>query len=419
MLEIILKKERGKSLSYEELALIFNSYLEDKVSDELMTRLLKAICVKGLTYQETKDLTEIFIKSGEVIDWGSLRVIDKHSTGGIGDKVTLILTPVLASLNIKVAKMSGRALGYTGGTIDKLEAIPNFKTSLSIEEFKKEIEDIGMAITSQTGNLCPLDKKVYALRDVTGTVSSLGLIASSIMSKKIASGAKAIYLDIKVGKGALVKNLKEARCLAKMMIAIGRSYERKVVCFLTNMDIPLGNRVGNQLEVMEALDILKGKESGRLYDLVVLIASKIVMDEQGVTFSKAKELVTTAFNSGKAYNKFLEFVRYQGGDLTKMENNFKVTDVLALKNGYLTNIDSLIIGEASMALGAGRVKKNDKIDYQAGVILKKKIGDYVKKGEVICSLVGSKKIDLNFLSKAFTYSKFKRKRKDLILDVIE
>ena len=419
MLEIILKKERGKSLSYEELALIFNSYLEDKVSDELMTRLLKAICVKGLTYQETKDLTEIFIKSGEVIDWGSLRVIDKHSTGGIGDKVTLILTPVLASLNIKVAKMSGRALGYTGGTIDKLEAIPNFKTSLSIEEFKKEIEDIGMAITSQTGNLCPLDKKVYALRDITGTVSSLGLIASSIMSKKIASGAKAIYLDIKVGKGALVKNLKEARCLAKMMIAIGRGYERKVVCFLTNMDIPLGNRVGNQLEVMEALDILKGKESGRLYDLVVLMASKIVMDEQGVSFSKAKELVTTAFSSGKAYNKFLEFVKYQGGDLTKMENNFKVTDVLALKNGYLTNIDSLIIGEASMALGAGRVKKDDKIDYQAGVILKKKIGDYVKKGEVICSLVGSKKIDLNFLSKAFTYSKFKRKRKDLILDVIE
>ena len=417
--EIIGKKVKGKELSFDELAFFFDGYVDGVINDDEMTLLLKAICKNGLTDDEIFNLTDIFINSGEVMDLSDLgMVVDKHSTGGVGDKTTLILAPIVASCGVRIAKMSGRALGFTGGTIDKLESICGFRVDLSDEEFKEEVRNLNMAITSQTGNLCPMDKKVYALRDVTGTTESIGLIAVSIMSKKIASGANKILIDVKVGQGALIKKIDDARELARIMIAIGNKYKKEVRCILTRMDNPLGDNIGNKIEVMEVLDILKNKKVNSLSYLVKQMAGLLVSMGKNITVDEALEEVEFVIKEGLAYNKFLEFIDYQGGEVDDLKFDVKGREVSSLKNGYIKEIDSHILGLLSMKLGAGRIKKNDKIDYNAGIILKKNVGDYVKKDEVVAELYGDKEVCLDDFYKAFKLSYFKPKKNNIILEII-
>lgn len=414
MLEI-RKLENKEKLSYKELDNLFNGYLNNKIDDDEMTKVLKLICKNGLSPEETFDLTDIFINSGEVFPKNN-SFIDKHSTGGVGDKTTLIVLPILASLNIKISKMSGKALGYTGGTIDKLNSI-GVKTDLTKEEFYNSIGKTNMVISSQTSNLCPMDKKVYALRDVTGTTKSIPLIATSIMSKKIASGAGKILIDIKVGKGALVENKKEARELADLMIKIGKKYDRKVICMLTRMDNPLGTNIGNILEVEEVVDILKNGKTNNLSNLAVkmsfLMYKMAKKDSSDESILKSIEKV---LKDGSAYEKFEKYVSLQGGKLDFSKEEPMV--IRSLKSGYIKSINSRIIGETSMALGAGRVNKKDKIDYRAGVVLTKSVGDYVKKGDVLCELYG-KEIDYNKVYDAYKFSLFRPLKHDIVIEVIE
>ena len=410
----IEKLKRKEELSYEELDKIFTGYLNKKVTDKQMTKVLELICENGLSDQEVIDLTDIFVKSGEVFPKNT-SFIDKHSTGGVGDKTTLIVLPILASLNVKVSKMSGRALGHTGGTIDKLESI-GVKTDLTKKEFYDSIEKNNMVIASQTDNLCPLDKKVYALRNLTGTSKSVPLIAVSIMSKKIACGAGKILIDVKVGKGALVTTEKEAEKLANLMIKIGKKYNRKVVCMLTRMDNPLGNNIGNSLEVEEVVDILRNNKQNSLRDLSVAIAKEMYILARNVSKEIAEEKVLYSLNTGKGYKYFENYVKSMNGKLSIKERSF--TEVKSIKSGYIKNIDSKILGTYSMMLGAGRTSKKSKIDYNAGIILEKVAGCYVKKGDVLCKLYG-KEIDYGDIYDAYSFSLVKPKHKNIIIKVIE
>ncbi len=417
--EIINKKKNNEILSYEELSYFFNGYLNNEINDEEMTNMLKLICKYELTEQEIFDLTDIFIKSGEQLDLSSFKMtVDKHSTGGIGDKTTLILAPILASNDVKIAKMSGRALGYTGGTIDKLESIKNFNVNLDEKTFIKELKDINMVITSQTKDICPMDKKVYALRDVTNTTESISLIAVSIMSKKIASGANFILIDLKVGKGALIKNLKDAKKLAHIMKKIGQKYNKEVVCMLTKMDEPLGNNIGNSIEIMEVLDILDNKKENDLNELIIPMASIMISKAKKIDINKSKEEVIKSLNNKKAYNKFLEFVKYQNGNLNELKKDNNKQEVYSTKSGYIKSINSKLIGQTSMHLGAGRIKKDDKINYEAGIILNKKRGDYAKKGELLCTLYGKNKISIETILSAFKIGLLKPKKQSIIIEII-
>ena len=415
MNNIIKKISNKKILTYEEIKEFFIGYLNDLVSDEEMTLCLKLICKNGLSDKEIFDLTDIFINSGDVFPKNS-SFIDKHSTGGVGDKTTLIVLPILASLGVRISKMSGRALGYTGGTIDKLESI-GVKTNLTKKEFYNSIEKNNMVISSQTDNLCPLDKKVYALRDVTGTTKSVALIATSIMSKKIASGAGKILIDVKVGKGALIENEKQARELARIMIEIGKKYDREVICMLTRMDNPLGDNIGNKIEIMEVIDILKNNKQNNLSKLCIEMSSLMYSLSKNSSYEKGKEMVISSLKTGKAYKTFLNYIKAQGGTLPKNDNDSKY-EIKSKRNGYIKSINSMIIGETSMHLGAGRVKKTDKIDYDAGIILRKNIGDKVKKGEVLATLYG-KKLDTSTVYNAYKLQIFKPKVKDIIIDIIK
>ena len=415
MNNIIKKLSNKKILTYKEMKEFFIGYLNDLVSDEEMTLCLKLICKNGLSDKEIFDLTDIFINSGDVFPKNS-SFIDKHSTGGVGDKTTLIVLPILASLGVKISKMSGRALGYTGGTIDKLESI-GVKTNLTKKEFYNLVEKNNMVISSQTDNLCPLDKKVYALRDVTDTTKSVALIATSIMSKKIASGAGKILIDIKVGKGALIENEKQARELARIMIKIGKKYDREVICMLTRMDNPLGDNIGNKIEIMEVIDILKNNKQNNLTRLCIEMSSLMYSLSKNSSYEKGKEMVISSLKTGKAYKTFLNYIKAQGGTLPKNDNDPKY-EIKSKRNGYIKSINSMIIGETSMHLGAGRVKKTDKIDYDAGIILSKNIGDKVKKGEVLATLYG-KKLDTSTFYNAYKLQILKPKIKDIIIDIIK
>ncbi len=412
---LIEKLKEKNELSYEELEHLFKGYLENKVTDEEMTKVLKTICKYGLSENEVFSLVDIFIKSGDVLEENP-DFIDKHSTGGVGDKTTLIVLPILASLGVKIAKMSGKALGYTGGTIDKLNSI-GVKTDLTKEEFYTCLEDVGMVISSQTDNLCPLDKKVYALRDVTGTTKSVPLIAISIMSKKIASGASKILLDVKVGKGALVDNINDAKALANLMIKIGKKYNREVVCMLTEMDNPLGSNIGNSIEVLEVIDILKNNKQNNLTYLCKEMAALMLSMSKGYSKEEAMAQVEDAITNGKAYDKFCEFVYHQGGNL---EINLPDCEyILAKRYGYLNEIDSRKIGTISMNLGAGRKAKDDGIDYNAGIILKVEPGDDIKEGDILAKLYGKNKVAEDDVYDAFSISLFKKKQNDIILEIIK
>lgn len=415
--KIVDKKNKKQELSYKELDMYFNAYLNDKINDEVMTKLLKAICKNGLNDKEIINLTDIFIKSGDTLNLDYLGItVDKHSTGGVGDKTTLILAPLLASCNILMPKMSGRGLGYTGGTIDKLESI-NVNVNLSEKTFIKTVKDIGFCIISQTKNICLMDKKIYALRDVTNTTESIGLIASSIMSKKIACGASKIVIDIKIGNGALIKNYDDAIKLAKIMKKIGKHYNKEVICILTDMTNPLGSNVGNKIEVMEVLDILQNKKDNLLKSLVIDMATEIVMVVKNVSKKDAKKEVITNLENGKAYEKFITYVNRQNGNIDNLKLK-KGINVLSEKEGYLKEINALEIGKLSCKLGSGRVKKEDNIDYDAGVILKKEVGSYVKKSDILCTIYGKKQESID-IDKIFKISKNKPKKKEsLIIEII-
>ena len=389
ILEIINKKRLGKELSYKELDFFFNGYLNGDIADYQMSSLLMAICINGMSDEEIFALTKIFIDSGDVLDFSDIPGIkvDKHSTGGIGDKTTLVIVPIVASLGIPVIKMSGRGLGYTGGTIDKLESIPGYRTDLSDEEIIKQVHEIGAVITGQTACLAPMDKVVYALRDVTGTVSSIPLIASSIMSKKIASGADKILIDIKVGNGALLQTKKDAEKLSELMIKIGKVYHREVRTMVSDMNTPLGKCVGNSLEILEIIDILKGKEkNNNLYDLCILLATEMVSMGLNKSLEEAREMVIQSIHSGAAYAKFLEIVKYQKGKIDKVKVSDNTYRVRSKKSGVIKKINALELGKLSLELGAGKENIDDKIDYGVGIKLNKFIGDSVERGDLLATL---------------------------------
>ncbi len=387
--DIINKKRLGKELSYHELDVFFNGYLDGKVKDYQMSSLLMAICINGMNEEEVFSLTKIFIDSGDVLDLSFISgiVVDKHSTGGIGDKTTLIIAPIVASLGIPILKMSGRGLGYTGGTIDKLESIPGYRVNLSDEEVIKQVQDIGIVVTGQTASLAPMDKEIYALRDVTATVSSIPLIAVSIMSKKIAGGADKILIDIKVGNGALLHTKKEAEELSLLLKKIGKIYQKEVHTMISDMNVPLGFCIGNSLEVMEAVRVLKGEEIGNnLTKLCIDLSTELVCMAKNVSVQDAQDMVMQAINSGAAYQKFLELIKAQSGDLKGMPLSKKYKEIKAEQSGIIQNISAIKLGELSVLLGAGRLSKEDSIDYGVGIELKKQVGDQVKKGDVLAKI---------------------------------
>lgn len=392
ILDIIAKKRDKKELSKEEIEFFVKGYTDGSISDYQAAALVMAIYLNGMTDRETADLTVEMAYSGDVLDLSKLgeNVVDKHSTGGIGDKVTLILMPIIAALGIPVAKMSGRGLGFTGGTIDKLESIPGYNTQISVEEFIDNVETIGISLMGQTLNLAPADKKLYALRDTIACVENIPLIASSIMSKKIASGANKIVLEVTVGNGAFMKNIESATKLAQTMISIGKLAGKEVVCVLTNMDEPLGYSIGNSLEVIEAIEALQGDIEEDVKEVVLELGSYMIkLAGKGDDIEENKRRMQEVLDSGEAYMKFLELVESQGGDVSyinddsKFENAKFVFPVMSNRSGYVRAIDSEGLGKISCNLGAGRIKKDDKIDNQVGLIINKKIGDVVELGDII------------------------------------
>ena len=403
IIDVISKKRDNGELTREELEFAFNGFLKKEVQDYQMSALLMAICINGMTDQEVFDLTDIFINSGEVLDLSSIPgvKVDKHSTGGVGDKTTLIVAPIVASLGIKVPKMSGRGLGLTGGTIDKLESIPGFRVEATKEQFLKQLNDIGMIVCSQTDTLVPLDREIYSLRDVTGTVDSVPLIAVSIMSKKIASGADKILIDIKCGDGALLQDERTAKELRDLMIRIGNKYEKEVRCLISDMNIPLGYTVGNALEVAEAEAVLEGKVRNNLYDLCVDIASNMVSMAKEISIIDAREEVVDAINSKKALDKFNQFINYQGGNIDQMQISENKLEVKSTKKGIIKSINANIVAKVSNSLGSGRTNKEDKIDPTVGVFLNKQVGDTIDLGETLCTLYYNKVQDNFNITEAF------------------
>jgi len=390
MVDVILKKRNGGTLTKDEIEYFVNGYTQGTIPDYQIAALLMAIYFQHMNYDETLNLTLAMAKSGNILDLSSIQGVkaDKHSTGGVGDKTTLVLGPMVAAVGVKTAKMSGRGLGHTGGTIDKLESIPGFSTALDVNTFMKNVSEIGIALAGQTGNLAPADKKMYALRDVTATVDNISLISSSIMSKKLAAGADVIVLDVKTGSGAFMKTEQEAYALAREMVRIGTGAGKKVSAVISEMDEPLGFAIGNALEVIEAIDALKGYGPKDLMQLCITLGSHMVVSA-GITdsLSKAEQLLKETISNGTAYAKFCAFVKAQGGDVSVLESPQDlihasiIRDVVSDKSGYISHIQSDEIGRAVMLLGGGRETKNDVIDPSVGIILRKKVGDYISKGE--------------------------------------
>ena len=398
MVDIITKKRDGGELTPEEIRFFIDNYVKDCIPDYQASALLMAIFFRGLSRAETFALTEAMEFSGDVEDLSDLPgvKVDKHSTGGVGDKTTLVVAPVAAAAGVTVAKMSGRGLGFTGGTADKLEAIPGFRTRLEPAEFHQQLEELGLAVITQTGSITPADKKIYALRDVTGTVESPGLIASSIMSKKLAAGSDGIVLDVKCGSGALLKDLAEAENMAELMIDIGRKAGRKMVAVISDMSQPLGRTVGNALEVEEAVQVLKGGGPADLRQLCLELAGEMIwIGGRAESFEEGKETARQVLSDGRALEKFRQMVRRQGGDDRIVEEPERMgssrysRDVLAGRTGFIAEMATREIGRASQHLGAGRLRKEDEIDFTAGIRMHVRIGNFVKEGDVLATLYGA------------------------------
>ena len=395
MYDLLEKKKNGGILTKEEIKFMIQGYTHGDIPDYQMSAMTMAICFQGMNPQETGDLTLAMRDSGDTLDLSGIRGIkvDKHSTGGVGDKTSLALAPLVSSVGVKVAKMSGRGLGHTGGTIDKLESIPGFSTELTMDGFIHQVDTIGMAIMGQTADLAPADKKLYALRDVTATVDQMALIASSIMSKKLAAGADAIVLDVKCGSGAFMKDRKGADALAEAMVSIGRHAGKQVWAYITDMDQPLGNAVGNAIEVREAIDTLKGEGPADFCELVLTLGSRMcIFAGVAKDFDSAYALLSEQLHSGKALAQMARFVEAQGGDPSyvldekKLKLAAKVKPLTAKEAGYVSGIACAEVGMASLALGGGRETKADTIDPEVGIMLHKKVGDAVKPGDVLAEV---------------------------------
>lgn len=414
----------------EEIRFVVSGFTEGRIPDYQMSALLMAICFNGLDQVETAAMTSAMIDSGEKIDLTSILGIkvDKHSTGGVGDKTTLVLAPLVAAAGLPVAKMSGRGLGHTGGTLDKLESIPGFRVDISPQVFIQQVSNIGVAVCAQSQKLVPADKKLYALRDVTGTVENLSLIASSIMSKKLASGADAIVIDIKVGDGAFIKTVEDAEKLASMMISTAKEMDKTLVAVVTNMDQPLGFAVGNLLEVEEAINTLKGKGPEDLKEVCLILGSHmLVLGKKADNLESARAILQSFLDNGTAFEKFCEFTKAQGGDVNFVKSEqFPKSSVIvpyfAKEDGYLLDINALEIGNASTHLGAGRQTKESNIDHLAGLILHKKQGDFVRKGETLAMLHTEKDAFIEkaaySLDKVFKFSSEKPAHQPLILKTV-
>ncbi|UYG99411.1 pyrimidine-nucleoside phosphorylase [Bacillus subtilis] len=399
MVDIIIKKQNGKELTTEEIQFFVNGYTDGSIPDYQASALAMAIFFQDMSDRERADLTMAMVNSGETIDLSAIEGIkvDKHSTGGVGDTTTLVLAPLVAALDVPVAKMSGRGLGHTGGTIDKLEAIDGFHVELTKDEFIKLVNRDKVAVIGQSGNLTPADKKLYALRDVTGTVNSIPLIASSIMSKKIAAGADAIVLDVKTGAGAFMKTEEDAAELAKAMVRIGNNVGRQTMAVISDMSQPLGFAIGNALEVKEAIDTLKGEGPEDLHELVLTLGSQmVVLAKKADTLDEAKAKLEEVMKNGKALEKFKDFLKNQGGDSSIVDDPSKLPqaayqiDVPAKEAGVVSEIVADEIGVAAMLLGAGRATKEDEIDLAVGIMLRKKVGDKVEKGEPLVTLYANR-----------------------------
>lgn len=397
MYDLIMKKRNGGTLSETELRFMVNGYTAGDIPDYQMSAMLMAVWYRGMDDEETAVLTDAMARSGDMVDLSAIEgtTVDKHSTGGVGDKTTLIVAPIAAACGVKIAKMSGRGLGHTGGTVDKLESIPGLRTAFSQQEFFDIVNRTGICVAGQSGNLAPADKKFYALRDVTATVDSIPLIASSIMSKKLAAGSDSILLDVKTGSGAFMKTLEDSVLLAEKMVAIGEHAGRRIAALITNMDIPLGNCIGNSLEVVEAVETLKGEGPEDLTEVSFHLAANMLYLADKGTLEECMAQVKEAVKSGRALDKLAEMVKAQGGDAGVIYDTELWTKasceycVCAPRTGYIRCMDTEAVGIASSLLGAGRVTKEDSIDYSAGIVLKKKTGDYVREGEPLAVLYAS------------------------------
>jgi len=401
--EIICKKRDGQVLTQKEIEFFVDGYLKGEIKDYQMSVLLMAIYFKGMSYEETFHLTRTYIQSGITIDFSDVpgNKVDKHSTGGVGDKVSIILAPLVASIGVKVPMISGRGLGHSGGTLDKLESIPGFRTNLSIAEFKKQIQEIGVSMIGQTEEIVPADKRIYALRDVTGTVESIPLITASIMSKKIAEGIDALVLDVKYGNGAFMSDVQKAEALAKNLIRVGKAFGKNMTALLTSMEQPLGHKIGNWLEIEECLDGFQGRGPADLMTVTIELAARMVlMGDLASTLEDARKKCEEALSTGKAFQKFLEMARYQGADVTFLENpqkypKAKFEEILESPcDGFVTGFNTKEVGLASVVLGAGRLHSEDEIDPTAGIISYKKIGDPVLKGEPLFTMYTNKENSL-------------------------
>lgn len=394
MYDIIAKKRDNHKLTKEEISFFINGYDDGSIPDYQASAFLMAVFLNGLDDEETAWLTDEMAHSGDMLDLSEFKnTVDKHSTGGVGDKTTLIVAPIVAAAGCTVAKMSGRGLGHTGGTVDKLESIKGYRTDLNENEFKNLIKETGVAVIGQSASLTPADKKIYALRDVTATVESIPLIASSIMSKKLAAGAKSIVLDVKFGNGAFMKTKEDACVLARKMINIGRHCNRNVAAVISDMNSPLGYNIGNSLEVIEAVRVLKGEEKGELYEVSIALSAQMISLSLNIEPETAQKTAEDIIKSGKAYEKMKEWINAQGGDISFIENteNFKKAkykkEILSVSEGFVFGFDTEALGKAAGVLGAGRKIKTDKIDMSAGIVLNIKKGQMVKKGDVLCTLL--------------------------------
>lgn len=429
--DIIAKKRDGLRLSKVEIAFIVDGFVRGEIPDYQMSAWLMACYLQGLDGAETANLTSAMVESGKKIDLSAIpgRKVDKHSTGGVGDKTTLTVLPMVAACGVPVAKMSGRGLGHTGGTLDKLESIPGFNVNLTMEQFISQVEKIGVAIAGTSEEIVPADKKIYALRDVTATVSSIPLIASSVMSKKIAGGADAIVLDVKVGSGAFMKKVEEARELARIMVLIGQMAEREVVAVITNMDGPLGMAVGNALEVREAIETLKDNGPPDFKELCLEIGGQmLILGEKAADLEEAKHKLEEVLASGAALKKFAQLIKAQGGNpaivdrLELLPRATIISEIPAERSGYIQSIDAAKVGEAALELGAGRLTKESSIDLSVGILLRVKVGDSVMKGEPIAELHAGdySKLDAadSLLTRAIMIREEKPVLKPLVYDII-
>ncbi len=432
MYDLILKKREGGRLRKDEIDFFINGYTDEGIPDYQVSALLMTFFFNELDHDEIFYLTDAMKNSGDIIDLSAINGIkvDKHSTGGVGDKTTLIVAPLAAACGVPIAKMSGRGLGFTGGTVDKMESIPGMKTSLTESEFKKQVNDIGISVIGQTGSIAPADKKIYALRDVTATVDNLGLIASSVMSKKLAAGSDAIILDVKCGNGAFMETEDAAVDLGRIMVEIGRKAGKKTIAVITDMNQPLGKGIGNSIEVMEAIEALKGEGPEDITNLSIELGTQMVMaGEIEKEHDKAKGKVLCALESGAALDKFKEFVKAQGGD-TGVVEDFSLfglpahdAEIKAETAGYISEIKAGVIGMASQRSGAGRATKDDVIDLNAGIILNKKVGDKVDAGQLLATIYAGDKRKLyesaELAKTAFNIKKDPPIKKDLIIKIIE